>query len=133
MSFQVTLALYCAITCWRQNNLIKYHLSKLVLIRKDYQNLAPAATLDYTIYRYGRLALLQRANFILSTLGAVMVIGTVTWIRWRLANNIPISLHDMELTFPTTLGMALLDQSQYLVIYCYFVICIFLDLLPPIK
>lgn len=127
MSFQVTLALYCAVACWNQRTAIKSHLSKLNSVRKDYQPLVTPVNLEYTIYRFTRLYDLQSNNLILMTLGAAVFLPTVTWIRWRLA-NLPKEALDLP-----SLGVALLDQTQYLAIYGYFVICILQDYLPPIN
>lgn len=125
MSYQVTLALYCAFTCLNQRNSIKNHLHKLGQVRKDYLHLVAPANLDYTIYRYSKLLDLQQINLVLSTIGVGVGLGGATWLRWRLAN-----LPKESLDFPS-LGVALLDQSQYLAIYGYFVICIVQDYLPP--
>lgn len=125
MSYQVTLALYCAFTCLNQRRAIKLHLQKLHQVRKDYQQLVSPANLEYTIYRYSKLFDLQQMNLVLLTLGAGIGLGGATWMRWRLAN-----LPKETLPFPS-LGVALLDQTQYLAIYGYFVICILQDYLPP--
>lgn len=125
MSYQVTLAIYCAVTCWSQRTAIDSHLKKLHQVRSDYQHLVAPANLDYTIYRYTRLYHLQKMNLILMTIGAGMGLGGATWLRWRLAN-----LPKEALALPN-LGIALLDQIQYLAIYCYFVFCVLQDFLPP--
>ena len=127
MSYQVTLALYCMVTCWRQGHSIQTHLQKLNQVRKDYQQIVSSANLDYTIYRYSRLLALQHTNFILMSIGAGIGVGCVTWVRWRLAN-----FSKDIMTLPS-LGINLLDQFQYFAIYSYFVICILQDYLPPAK
>lgn len=125
MSYQVTLALYCAVTCWSQRIAIQNHLKKLHQVRSDCQHLVAPANLEYTIYRYSRLFQLQKINLVIMTIGAGVGLGGATWLRWRLAN-----LPKEAMAFPS-LGIALLDQTQYLAIYGYFVICILQDLLPP--
>lgn len=125
MTYQVTLALYCAVTCWNQRTAIDKHLKKLFQIRIDYQHLVAPANLEYTIYRYTRLYHLQKINLALMTIGAGIGLGGATWLRWRLAN-----LPKEAMALPS-LGIALLDQTQYLAIYGYFVICILQDFLPP--
>lgn len=125
MSYQVTLALYCAVICWNQRNAIDSHLKKLNQVHKDHQHLVAPANLDYTIYRYSRLYQLQKMNLVLMTIGAGVGLGGATWMRWRLAN-----LPKEALTLPS-LGIALLDQLQYLAIYGYFAFCIVQDFLPP--
>lgn len=127
MSYQVTLALYCAVTSWNQRKAIKIHLSKLHTIRKDFQQLVTPVNLDYTIYRFNRLHELQRTNLILMTMGAGVGLAGVTWIRWRLA-NLPKEALDLP-----SLGIALLDQTQYMAIYGYFVICVLQDYLLSIN
>lgn len=127
MSYQVTLALYCAVTSWNQRKAIKIHLSKLHAIRKDFQQLVTPVNLDYTIYRFNRLHELQRTNLILMTMGAGVGLAGVTWIRWRLA-NLPKEALDLP-----SLGIALLDQTQYMAIYGYFVICVLQDYLLSIN
>lgn len=127
MSYQVTLALYCAVTCWNQRKAIKIHLSKLHAIRKDFQPLVTPVNLDYTVYRFNRLHELQNTNLILMTIGAGVGLASVTWIRWRLA-NLPKEALDLP-----SLGIALLDQTQYMAVYGYFVICVLQDYLPPIN
>ena len=127
MSYQVTLALYCAVTCWNQRKAIKSHLAKLHVVQKDYQPLVTPVNLDYTLYRFSRLYELQNTNIIIMTIGAAVGLASVTWIRWRLA-NLPKEALDLP-----SLGIALLDQTQYLAIYGYFVICILQDYLPPIN
>ena len=125
MSYQVTLALYCSLTCWYQRTAIKHHLQKLNQVQKDYQQLIAPANLEYSLYRYNRLYRLQQTNLILFTLGAGIGIGCATWVRWRLAN-----LPKEALVFPN-MGTAFLDQTQYLAIYGYFVFCILQDYIPP--
>jgi hypothetical protein len=70
MSYQVTLALYCASTCWHQRTAIKNHIQKLNNVQKDYQQLIAPANLEYSLYRYNRLYQLQQTNLVLFTLGA---------------------------------------------------------------
>lgn len=125
MSYQVTLALYCALTCWHQRSAIKNHLQKLNQVQKEYQQLIAPANLEYSLYRYNRLYQLQQTNLVLFTLGAGIGIGGATWVRWRLAN-----LPKEALAFPS-MGIAFLDQTQYLAIYGYFVYCILQDYIPP--
>lgn len=125
MSYQVTLALYCALTCWHQRAAIKKHLQKLTQVQKDYQQLVTPSNLDYNVYRYTRLYHLQQTNLVILTLGAGIGIGGATWLRWRLAN-----LPKEALALPS-MGTALLDQIQYLIIYGYFVYCIVQDYIPP--
>ena len=125
MSYQVTLALYCAMTCWSQRKAIQSHLSKLRQVRTDYQHLITPANLEYTIYRYNRLFHLQKLNFVIMTIGAGVGLGGATWLRWRLANT------PKEALALPSLGIAILDQTQYLAIYGYFVFCMIQDFLPP--
>lgn len=127
MSYQVTLALYCAVTCWNQRKSIKIHLSKLYAIQKDYQPIVPPGHLEYNLYRFNRLYELQGTNLVIMTIGAGVGLAGATWIRWRLA-NLPKEALDLP-----SLGIALLDQIQYFAIYGYFVICILQDYLPPIN
>lgn len=134
MTFQVTLAIYCAVTCLSQLRAIKAHESKLAALKTDHfisNDHLPG--LDYTRYRYARLRLLQRNNFVLSTLGAGLIVGTLTWVRWRFA-NLPhgAGFQDsvMLLTLPGV-AVALLDQVQFFALYMYFCGCLIFDLLPP--
>lgn len=125
MSYQVTLAIYSAFTCWHQRTAIKNHLKKLNQVQKEYQQLIVPSNLEYSLYRYNRLYQLQQTNLVLFTLGAGIGIGGATWVRWRLAN-----LPKQSLAFPN-MGIAFLDQTQYLAIYGYFVYCILQDYIPP--
>ena len=125
MSYQVTLALYCSFTCWHQRKAIKKHLQKLNQVQKEYQQLITPANLEYSLYRYNRLYHLQQTNLVLFTLGAGIGIACATWMRWRLAN-----LPKESLALPS-MGIAFLDQTQYLAIYGYFVYCILQDYIPP--
>lgn len=134
MTFQVTLAIYCAFTCLRQYRAIKAHDSKLTKLKEDYfQPHDQIEGFAYTRYRYTRLLILQRTNFILSTLGAGLLIGSLTWLRWRLA-NLP---HGLGIRDSVTLlslpgaAVALLDQFQYFFLYLYFCGCLLFDLMPP--
>jgi hypothetical protein len=127
MTYQVTLAMYCLFTCWRQRASIDRHLKKLLQVRKDYQQLVSPANLEYSIYRYGRLFQFQKVNLIVLSVGAGLGLGGATWLRWRLAN-----LPKESLPFPN-LGIGLLDQIQYLAIYTYFIFILLQDYLPPIN
>ena len=134
MTFQVTLAIYCAVTCLSQLRAIKSHESKLASLKTDYfTSNDQISGLEYSIYRYSRLRLLHRNNFILSTLGAGLFVGSLTWLRWRLA-NMPrgLSFRDsVTLLALPGVAVALLDQLQFFVLYLYFCGCLLFDLLPP--
>lgn len=138
MTFQVTLALYCTVICWQQHDAIRQHRRKLLVAKESSTPQTPFEGIDYALYRYQRLALLQRINFALSTLGAGVLIGGVTWLRWQLA-NLPRNLETTpsQLSSPPVMALpstalVLLDQLQYLSLYVYLCACLLMDLLPPI-
>ncbi len=134
MTFQVTLAIYCAVTCFSQLKAIKAHQSKLVNLKTDYfTSNDQVSGLNYSLYRYSRLRLLQRNNFVLSTLGAGLFVGSLTWLRYRLANLPRGVTYRDSVTILELPGVAIavLDQLQFVALYAYFCGSLIFDLLPP--